>query len=505
MDVEKVVLEEHMNYILKGNKIMQKSYKEYLFRAYNFLHSNKHPCIGIDEQNFCIRLQLKDSCSSTNLNKLFFIFEIGEIFPQVKWRNLIKRDLSLTPVVLHKRASFLPVYSFSFDRIFTAVYWGEKQAILDPSSLKYLRLKNFLFTILSPSKNVYISMANFAWLKSVERIWCNNVDSTLKLSKKYIFNALYPPDLTNKFVWYESPFIIIGDRQLDIFTLHKTVCYLDPKQVKTSGNHYLKLKVNILDNTLNSKLCYCLLPKENSHLIENKSLTEAVIIKRIRIYDEYTQKHPSFQILLYPLNSSALFDDEYSNIVITIASIVLRRKYLESSEPLSLEATLEKIKREMVDVFHSPFFKQHKLNWDTIAFRLLQKWEGIKIILESLGVYQIINNVLFYLHPSLIESLLTLYGFDHLFKLKENELKMHITQALKIAIWINKCQGKGKDLMEIKDIIRNKLNLSINDSSVLMHFNRSLKLAQRGVIPISKFFSLPKNSVHWDECDEHNK
>jgi len=72
---------------------------------------------------------------------MYFLFEIEDLFPRIKWRKFIRQTFNETPVILHRRTFFLPVYSFSFDRIFTLVYWGEKQFLLNPEQLELLNIR----------------------------------------------------------------------------------------------------------------------------------------------------------------------------------------------------------------------------------------------------------------------------------------------------------------------------------------------------------------------------
>jgi len=187
----KIGLEKHMDQVLKGDEVAWKGYKRHLAYVLAFLRNHKIPRINVEEGDAYIRFQT--SSDDYNLNKIYFLFEIGDLFPKIRWRNLIRRTLTFTPVLLRKRACFLPVYSYSFDRFFTLVYWGEKQFLLDPDQLRKFNIRSFLFTVPKPS-NALISAANFAWLKSVEKMW-HNSKSILELSKYYIFNALYPPAL----------------------------------------------------------------------------------------------------------------------------------------------------------------------------------------------------------------------------------------------------------------------------------------------------------------------
>jgi len=488
MDYGKPGLEEHMDRVLKGSETAWKSYKGHLARMLAFFKSCEFPRVNVEEGNAYIRFQtMSDDC---NLNKIYLIFEIGDIFPQIRWRNLIRRTLTYTPVMLHKRACFLPVYSYSLDKLLTLVYWGEKQFLLNPEQLRRFNIKSFLFTIPCPS-NCLISAANFVWLKSIEEVWHNSA-SLLELSKYYVFNSLYPPDIVNKFnPWHESPFILIGDRMLDIFTLHKTICYLDLDTAKKSGwKEFFKLRAYILDNKLNIEKIECLMLESYLSLLERIPITEAIVIKHLRIFDKASLKKPLFEIIIYPFETTNLFKGERIGSLITAMSIVLRYLYLKSEDPLRLRATIEEVRHKILDIFRNSPFNQYK--WNDVASQLLRHPKGVVLLAQALDVYYATGDKLIYLHPSIIESLSVLYGgFDMIFTMKIEDLKSLILRLLQIIERI-KCQPEKflsfTQLIDLREIMRNKLGLSIAYDD-LKRFILSLMIAWESIIPISKFLS----------------
>ncbi len=491
MDDGKIGLEQHMDRVLKGDEITWKGYKKHLAYVYDFLKNRRSSRINIEEGDAYIRFQIL----SDDLNKIYFLFEIGDLFPQIKWRNLIRQTLTFTPVLLHKRACFLPVYSYTFDRFFTLVYWGEKQFLLDPDQLRKFNIRSFQFTVSHPS-STFISAANFAWLKSVEKMW-HNSKSILELSKHYIFNALYPPDLTNKFnPWHEAPFILVGNRLLEIFTIHKTICYLDLNTIRRSNiRRFFKLRAYILDNRLNVSKIYCLLSEDYLPLLEKRPMTEAIIVKYVKVYDKASSRKPIFEMLLYPFESSSLFGKETPGLLITATSIILRYLYLNSSDPLRLQTTPDEARRKVLDIFRRPPFDQYN-KWNTFISRLFQHAEGMDFVIRGLNVYHTVKDDLLYLHPSIIEGLSVLYGgFDNLLTMKPEpeDLKDLIIQLLEVLEYIKhyKKNYELKQLMDLKEILRDKLGFYVT-YDVLERFILSSIVALESIIPISKFLSLPK-------------
>jgi len=502
MSGERGGLEYHMNRILREDEVMWKGYESHTSYMRIFLKNCKGPRINIEEGDAYIRFQIStDDCK---LNKTYFLFEIGDLFPQVRWRNLVRRTLTFTPVLLRKRACFLPVYSYSFDRLFTLVYWGEAQVLLDPDQLERLGIKSFLFTVSRPS-SAFISAANFIWLKSsVEKMW-HDSKSILELSKYYVFNALYPPDFTNRFSpWHEAPFILVSDRSLEIFTIHKTICYLDLNTIERSRiGRFLKLKVYMLDNELGIKKAYCLLPEDQLPLLEKRPITEAIIVKHLGIRYEGFPRKPIFRIFLYPFESSSLFEEEAPGLLITATSIILRYFYLHSSDPLRLQVTPEEVRRKVLEIFRRPPFHQYK--WNELISHLFQDVKGTAFVIRCLDVYHTIKDDLLYLHPSIIESLSVLYGdFDNLLTMKTEDLRNLIIWILDIFEYIKLYREKIHEsiqLVKLKEMVENKLGFCVSYDT-LRRFVLSLIVAWESIIPVSKSFYLPKPLQPYDHVSE---
>lgn len=492
MDDGRIGLEQHMEHILKGYEAAWRSYKDFLSCIYASLMDRTYPHLRVEEGDSYLRLQISsDACG---LNKMYFLFEIGDIFPQIRWRALLRSSLTFTPTLLHKRACFLPVYAYSFDKFLTLVYWGEKQFFFDPSQLKRFKLKSFLLTVARPS-SVFISAANFTWLKSVEKIYHDST-SIMKLSKHYLFNALYPPVLArNGFdVWREAPFILVGDRLLEIFTIHKTICYLNLNNIrKMRRSHLYTAPVHMLDNNMQVNRTTCLISEKHLPLLYETPMTEAIITKYIRLYDSESAKKPIYKIFLHPFESASIFGHEMPGLLTTATSLIMRALYFNSTDPLKLHATLEDVRSKVLEIFRQYPFNRYR--WGDFASILLQSAEGTGFILNGLGVYKTIKNEIYYLHPSILESLSILYkGFDELLNMDTDEIKEIIISLLKLFIFIKQHQKDiftFPQLMDLKEILKDKLGFYVT-YDVLRRFILSLMVAWNSVIPISKRFCLPK-------------
>jgi len=249
----------------------------------------------------------------------------------------------------------------------------------------------------------------------------------------------------------------------------------------------------MLDNELNVKKAYCSLSKDHYPLLEERPMTEAIVVKYIRVYDEKLFRKPVFKVLLYPFEPSSLFEEETPGLLITATSIILRYLYLHSLDLLRLQATLEMVRRKVLNIFRQPPFNQYK--WNRFISHLFQHTKGMAFVIQGLGVYHTVKDDLLYLHPSMIESLSVLYGgFDDLFAMKVEDLKDLLVRLLEVLEYIRRYRKKiyeFKQLMDLKEIVKDKIGFFVS-YDVLRRFISSSITAWESIVPLSKFLSLPK-------------
>src|SRR5439155_1316860 len=151
------------------------------------------------------------------LNRLFLLYEIGDIAPNVRWRKLIRSSQGFYSSAIYKRSAFLPAFSLCLDRPTTLVYWGATQFFLSPDNLRRMELRTSLMEISMPSL-AYTSAANLCWPREVNRVVGGG--PLLDMAKSWLFNSLYPPKMGRDQVsWDESPFVMVGDSHAEIFSL----------------------------------------------------------------------------------------------------------------------------------------------------------------------------------------------------------------------------------------------------------------------------------------------
>jgi len=227
-------------------------------------------------------------------------------------------------------------------------------------------------------------------------------------------------------------------------------------------------------------------------------ITEALIIKHLRIYDKASFKKPLFEITLYPFESTEVFRGEALGLLITATSIILRYLYLSSIDPLRLQATVEEVRRRILNIFRHKPFNQYK--WNELVSHLFQNSKRTASVIKALNIYYVTGDDLVYIHPSIFENLSILYGdFDFLSTMKLEDLKTLVFRLLEVLKYIKHHPAKFLDFTQLpglREMIKNKLGLNISYNT-LKRFILSLIIAWESIIPISKFISLPRPLCSW--------
>ena len=473
-------LEQHLETVMKPHRELLQSYKNHLLKIHIVVGEDKIPHIVRKDGDCYIRFQILGDYSGHN--RTFYICELGDIIPNIRWRNLLRSSLGFAPVLLRKRAVFLPAFSFSYDKFFTFVYWGGKQFFLDPQELQKLRLRNLLITIDKPS-SAQISAANFAWPHALENVHPEQNSSANDVANKYIFNSLFPPNLdaVNDF-WYESPIIILGDRRAEIFTIHKTICAVDKLSIRWLHNNLCLAKCYVLDNKLQVRKTTCGLSRESVEMLVKQPVMEAILIKTLAFTDSEEVK-PILHINLYPFESTSIFSKETPGVLLTLLSILLRRRYLDSKELFEFDITTEGLRKDIANIFSSSPFDQYK--WNELGTRLLNDDAGIRFLVNILGIYKVIDDRIRFIHPSLFECLLNLIGGVN--RLEGTKIALGLDRLSEL---IKKFMPNQKvELIEKFDIIEDIAG--IVKYCPLREIDRligSLLVAKCSTIPLSKAF-----------------
>lgn len=471
-------LEQHFGQILENNKILR-NYKNYLLHIYHFIKNSLD--LEMKEGDYCIRFKIADD--SYGLSKYFFLYEIGDVTRRVVWRSLLRSKLGLSFFLLHKKAIFLPLYSYSLDRSTTFIYWGEKQFLFDPDQLKKLKLESFMMSVDKPSQ-VSNSLANLIWPRSLGKIYKNS--NIVNLTKYYILNALFPPKMIDiNDVWSEAPFLIVGNNIVELFTIHKTICALDRSYVHRSEEDFTRIFANILDSDLSIKRVHCYISTDSLEHVKDKSVTEAIISKHFRIYKPGYPGGSFYRLFLYPFESAELFKGEIPGVLATAASIVLRSLYFRSNELVRLEEELPEIRNHLLRILRYKPFSRYL--WETLGLRFLETVEGIRILLELLEVYKIQDTKVMFIHPSLIECAYSVLNEMH--DWSYDEIKTAATLLAEI-ITSNRISFDISSVFNVQEIFERNMGLRLNFKSA-RNLLESLRVIKNTIIPLSKQLNNP--------------
>jgi len=472
-------LEQHLGGILESHKKIIENYRFHLLQIYGSI--KKYPYIRVDEGDYYIRF----NTNTDLLNRLFFLYEIGEIARTVLWRALLRSSIGLTFFLLHAKATFLPAYSYSLDRPFTFVYWGEKQFLFNPEQLKKLKLRSFVVGVDTPS-NVDVSLANLVWPKSVSKIY-GRKSGLEDISKNYLYNALFPPKLSPNFldIWSESPFVIIGNNAVDIFTIHKTICAFTSSRAKKIEKDIIQTKIKILDSNLTMKETQVCVSPQSLDQIKKDTITGVIASKHFRIYKTGHPKKASLRLSIFPFESTEIFRNEIPELIATVASIVLRSLYFRSGNLLTLKSGFSKFHDEMMQVFRHRTFNKYR--WETLGSRLLKTDEGLQILLRLLNVYHHKENSILFIHPCLIECFSSLYEKED--DLDVNELR---TAAINLATFLEtQPLADGiNSIFRIQELFEKEMGMRLGFKTA-RNILRALQIAKHTTIPLSKELNNP--------------
>lgn len=340
----KGAIEIHMENLMKGHHNLWMGYKSRLLQVRVLLKElEQHTSLSVIEGDSFVRF--KSDSDNISFNSLFFVYEIGNAFPTLRWSHLIGTDQGLNYVLLTKPISCLPAFSFSLDQQTTLLYWGEHVPFLSTIDLRNLKLSNFVLKV-NNSSSVEVSAANIVWPKSAYPLMNQELE---RLAAYYLFNSLMPPVLDGADnVWSESPLVIVGDKTLRFLTIHKTLCTIDEKTIRTlKVREVVNAKATVIDRRFNGMRIPIDIPEEYfNEFVGRESPYEVVFVKDISIrYDPtVSEQSPYIRYTVYPFESIKLFGEESYGLPLSIASIVLRELYLRSNDPFYFTVTPKSLK-----------------------------------------------------------------------------------------------------------------------------------------------------------------
>jgi len=403
MEFSKAAIEIHMENIIKNYQNLWMGYKRWLLRVHTLLKELEQEAnlsvIGGDSF-----VRFKFNSNNAGLNSLFFIYEIGNVLPSVTWRHLIGSGHWFNYVLLTRPAYYLPAFSFSLDRQTTLLYWGESVPFLSTTSLKNLNLRNFVLKVNSPS-SVEVSAVNIIWPKSAYPLMNQELEHLIPY---YIFNSLMPPILNDiGEVWFEAPLVFIGDKMVRFLTIHKTICAIDVKNIKTfADKSVVNTRATLIDRSFSVKRVYLDIPEEYfDKLVGKGPLREVIFIKDTKFSYDPTRsvQRPYIRYVVYPFETIKLFGEESYGLPLSVVSMVLREYYLKSKDLFLFNLTPEEFRRYLVRIL-SPF-SHTQIN--EFGLRLIESRKGLSTLASLLRVYVSDASIFSYLHPALFECFIS--------------------------------------------------------------------------------------------------
>jgi hypothetical protein len=167
----------------------------------------------------------------------------------------------------------------------------------------------------------------------------------------------------------------------------------------------INAKAKLIDRKFTVKSTLVDIPEEYiEEFFEKDYPREVIFVKAIRFkYDPtISVQKPVIRYTIYPFESVKLFCEESFGILLTLASIVLRERYLRSSDPFFFTITPEEFIHYLNKILGS--LSSIHINRQ-LGMRLIENREGLYTLASALGVYASNNSSFAYLHPALFECI----------------------------------------------------------------------------------------------------
>jgi hypothetical protein len=367
--------------------------------------------------------------------------------------------------ILQKSACFLPSYWLRGDAFVTTVHWG-RELLFRPDFLDKIGIENLI--VEGPNHGVQYSMANLLWPRSIER-HATLSEPFASVLGAYVFNALSPPMYGSDGSydpWVNSPYVILGNDSVRIESIHKTIYTEDAAYDDESD-------ITILDRNLETRQ---VVAKING--ASNRKGTAQECLMTVRLDIRRGKVHgPNYSI--FPLDVARILHmEERPGVIITALSILLRKEYLKSDQPLRIGLKPDRLTKSLTDTLRS-FGSSVP---DELAFQFLADAKGTNVLLDLLKVYFNSSQGLAYAHPQLIEVYCSLCGempsnleLGHIKTLAEQTLlfldqeKVRLSQQLSLGSVLRQLGCRDQHGATKFLILSNQLKTSIVPLTRLIH------------------------------------
>ncbi|MFZ8794785.1 MAG: hypothetical protein ACO2O2_13010 [Acidilobaceae archaeon] len=338
------------------------------------------------------RLGIKDDEWEFNVKPLLTPLTVRSVTAR-----LVKRILRPSEdVEVQAIAMFTPVMLSSLDTILTFVHWG---------SSKY---KLFYETTFEADK-VNISPFGILWSSEFKDIDVTKI-SGLPLDA-YIVNTIRFPKVTslNEIEpLTDTTFMIVGDRDVSIYTIYKSVCKLvgDVRESRFKGRDYRNVLVEFVDRSFRVRRLLMDMPVEDLEVIRGRAESfNALIVREDLLVEGGRRRGPLYTVHLLDLARVSGFRVGDVELPLELFEF-LRDEYMRSEGLVSFKLDILKLRNVLSNI--TRYFR--KGSNEELWVRVLNDNEFLKLMINSTGIYRVKGDSVVYFNPLIAEFILAQGG-----------------------------------------------------------------------------------------------
>jgi hypothetical protein len=327
-------------------------------------------------------------------------FEVKPLLTPLTVRSvtakLVKRILRPSEdVEVQATAMFTPVMLSSLDTILTFVHWG---------SSKY---KLFYETTFEADK-VSVSPFGILWSSEFKDFDVTKI-SGLPLDA-YIVNTIRFPKVTSPNEiepLTDTTFIIVGDRDVSIYTIYKSVCRLvgDVRRSRFKDRDYRNVLVEFVDRNFRVQKLLMDMPVEDLEVIGGRAKSfNALIVREDLLVEGGRRRGPLYTVHLLDLARVSGFQVGDVKLPLELFEF-LRDEYMRSEGLVSFKLDFLKLR----DVLSSITRHFRKGSYEELWVKVLDN-EFLKLMIDSTGIYRVKGDSVVYFNPLIAEFILAQGG-----------------------------------------------------------------------------------------------
>jgi len=337
------------------------------------------------------RLGIKDDEWEFNVKPLLTPLTVRSVTAK-----LVKRILRPSEdVEVQATAMFTPVMLSSLDTILTFVHWG---------SSKY---KLFYETAFEADE-VSVSPFGILWSSKFKDLDATKI-SRLPLDA-YIVNTIRFPKVTSPNEiepLTDSTFIIVGDRDVSIYTIYKSVCRLvgDVRRSRFKGRDYRNVLVEFVDRSFRVRRLLMDMPVEDLEVIGGRAEFFNALIVREDLVEDGKRRGPLYTVHLMDLARVSGFQVGDLELPLELFEF-LRDEYMRSEGLVSFRLDFLKL-RNVLSHITNHFRKGSD---EELWVKVLDDNEFLKLMINGTGIYRVKGDSVVYFNPLIAEFILAQGG-----------------------------------------------------------------------------------------------